>query len=211
MFPRRGLYVITDRNLAGDPRNGGEGVAAQVRRALSAGAQVVQYRDKSGETERRLAEAMALRRLCDEAGVPLIINDDIELAARIGAPGVHLGKDDPRFEEARERLGPQAIIGVSCYNRFELALEAVEKGADYIAFGRFFPSSSKPHAVQADITLLERAKAELRVPVVAIGGITPENGGSLLNAGATLLAVIGAVFGEEDIEGACVRFSRLFS
>jgi thiamine-phosphate pyrophosphorylase len=209
-FPRSGLYVITDSGLAQDPALGAPGVVEQVRRALAAGARVVQYRDKGQDGQRRQQEAEALQALCQQAAVPLIINDDVELAARVGAAGVHLGKDDPHFEGARGRLGRQAIIGVSCYNRFDLAQQAAAQGADYIAFGRFFPSTIKPDAVHAEPALLERARREVPRPLVAIGGITPENGGTLITAGANLLAVIGAVFGEVDIEGACARFNPLF-
>jgi thiamine-phosphate pyrophosphorylase len=205
MHKLRGLYAITDRSLTAQ-----SSLSQQVAQALAGGARVIQYRDKGGDLESRRREASELMQLCHQNRVPLIINDDLELAVETGADGVHLGKDDPAIEQARQRLGQDAIIGVSCYNRFELAVAAQAAGADYIAFGRFFPSSSKPDAVQAGIELLHQAKAELHIPTVAIGGITPENGGPLIAAGASMLAVIQGVFGQPDIRTACQRFNQLF-
>jgi len=201
----RGLYAITDATLAAR-----DGVVEQVRQALAGGARVIQYRDKGQDADRRLREASALAALCREQGVPLIINDDVALAVASGAAGVHLGRDDPAIGPARERLGPEAIIGVSCYDRLELALAAAEAGADYIAFGRFFPSSTKPLAVQARPELLREARRRIPLPLVAIGGITPENGRLLIEAGADLLAVIHAVFGQADVVAACRRFAGVF-
>jgi len=203
--PLSGLYLITDRRLASEV-----GVARQVALALAGHARVIQYRDKGDNREQKLREASTLQPLCRQAGVPLIINDDLELALHIAADGVHLGIEDPSLERARRQLGSEAIIGVSCYNRFELALEAQRAGADYVAFGRFFPSSIKPDAVQAEIELLHRARNELQIPTVAIGGITPENGGALIEAGADMLAVIHGVFGQPDIRAACNQFNQLF-
>ncbi|MEW8300603.1 MAG: thiamine phosphate synthase [Candidatus Thiodiazotropha sp.] len=201
----RGLYAITDSRLSP-----GERLLQHVEAALLGGAAVIQYRDKSASAARRLADATALRRLCRDHGALLIINDDVDLTEQVGADGVHLGRDDGSLTSARERLGKDAVIGVSCYNRLELAREAVACGADYIAFGRFFPSRIKPDAVQADAALLTAASAELGLPLVAIGGITPENGAPLIRAGADMLAVIHGVFGEADIRAACRRFTRLF-
>jgi thiamine-phosphate pyrophosphorylase len=141
----------------------------------------------------------------------LIVNDDLELAQQIGADGVHLGRDDAGAEEARARLGPRAIIGVSCYDRLDRAFEARELGADYAAFGRFYPSATKPLAVQATPELLRRARARLTLPLVAIGGITAENGRSLISAGADMLAVVDSVFGQPDVRRAAAAISRLFS
>jgi thiamine-phosphate pyrophosphorylase len=203
--PLAGLYAITDRQLAGDG-----GLLHQAEQALEGGARLIQYRDKGGSRERRLQEARSLLQLCRAHSVPLIVNDDLDLAAAVTADGVHLGRDDPAISLARERLGPAAIIGVSCYNRLGLALEAQERGADYVAFGRFFSSNTKPLAVQADVQLLQKARPLLRIPIVAIGGITPENGGPLLAAGADMLAVIHGLFGQPDIRAACDSFNTLF-
>jgi len=183
---------------------------ANVEAALRGGTRVLQYRDKGDDSERRLDEALALRRLCADYRALFIINDDVELARLVAADGVHLGRDDTSLEAARELLGPGALIGVSCYNRLELAQRAVAAGADYVAFGRFFPSASKPEAVQASPDLLCQAKATLSVPVVAIGGITPENGPQLIQHGADALAVIQGVFAQTDIEDAAKQLASLF-
>jgi len=200
-----GLYAITDAHLI-PPGALTDRVAAAIR----GGAAVIQYRNKSANHEERRQQAAALALLCHEHNIPLIINDDVELAAIVGANGVHLGKSDSRVQVAREALGDNAIIGVSCYNAFERAVEAVSEGADYIAFGRFFPSQSKPDAIAAAPELLGRARQCLRVPVVAIGGITPDNGQPLVTAGAHLLAAIHGVFGQADTEAAARRYAELF-
>ncbi|MGD8591107.1 MAG: thiamine phosphate synthase [Chromatiales bacterium] len=201
-----GLYVITDARLAAE-----QGLSTQVEAALEGGASIVQYRDKGKDRERKLDEAESLRRLTERHHALLIVNDDVELAHQCGADGVHLGRDDMDLATARHRLGTEAIIGISCYNRLELALRASRLGADYIAFGRFFSSRSKPQAVQAEAHLLRKAREQLALPLVAIGGITPENGRQLIEAGADMLAVIHAVFGQPDIRQACRRFQSLFT
>ncbi len=142
--------------------------------------------------------------------MPLIINDDVELAATVGAAGVHLGRDDGDPVAARTRLGPDAIIGVSCYDRLDLAQAATRAGASYCAFGSFFHSSVKPNAVRATPDLLSRARRHIPVPLVAIGGITPQNAGLLIAAGADLLAVITGVFAAPNITAAAQAFSHLF-
>ena len=199
----RGLYAITLEHA-------GTKSAAQVERAIAGGAQVIQYRDKSEDHQHRLEQARALNAICRRAGVPLIVNDDVALAAAVEAAGVHLGHNDAAPAAARDLLGPRAIIGVSCYNRLDLALAARDQGADYVAFGSFFPSSTKPLAVRADIDLLRRARRELRLPLVAIGGITPENGAVLVGAGADMLAVVTGVFGAPDPQAAARAYARLF-
>ena len=201
----RGLYAITDTKLATT-----HGVIQQVEAALLGGAGIIQYRDKSHAHQRRLAETRQLRQLTRQYHALLIINDDVALAREAEADGVHLGKDDWDPRKARQELGGGAIIGVSCYNRLELGRKAKQAGADYIAFGRFFPSQTKPEAVPADAELLRQAKRELDLPLVAIGGITPENGHQLIAAGADMLAVIHAVFGQPDIRQACERFQPIF-
>jgi thiamine-phosphate pyrophosphorylase len=202
---RRGLYAIADTSLV--PR---ERLDAAAEAALAGGAVMLQYRDKSSDHARRLAEARLLAVRCREYGALFIVNDDVELALESGADGVHLGRDDPAIEAARARLGAGAIIGVSCYNELERARDAQARGADYVAFGRFFPSRTKPEAVSTSPELLKQARAALRVPIVAIGGITPENGGGLIAVGADLLAVIDGVFGRSDIRAAAARYAKLF-
>lgn len=198
----QGLYVITD-----GPRPDLLEVVAQ---ALAGGARLLQYRDKTTDPLRRVDEARALRALCAARQVPMIVNDDVALALAAGAAGVHLGEDDGDVAAARAVLGEDAIIGVSCYDSLERARELAAAGADYLAFGAFFPSPTKPHARRASFDLL-RQSAALGVPRVAIGGITPDNGGSLIDAGADYLAVISAVFGDPDVRGAAERFAQLFT
>lgn len=202
----RGLYAITDPLLIPDDR-----LTIMVEQAILGGARMIQYRDKSHDTARRLAQATVLDELCQRHAVPLIINDDVELAAQIGAAGVHVGKDDPSFATARARLGGNAIIGVSCYDRLDLALEAARAGADYVAFGAFFPSPTKPTEIRASIALLRNARAALNLSIVAIGGITPDNAPLLLDAGADALAVVSGVFGQPDIQAAARRYTALFA
>ena len=149
--------------------------------------------------------------LCREHGAISIINDDVELAAEVGADGVHIGKDDAALSAARARLGQGAVIGMSCYNRLELALDAECQSADYAAFGAFFPSRTKPNAVFADIDLLREAKEKMNIPVCAIGGITAERAQTLVEVGADMLAVISDVFAADDIEAAARRFAQLFN
>ena len=204
--PLGGLYAVTDAMLTPGPQ-----LLAAVAAALRGGAALVQYRDKGGDSGRRQAEAAALLALCRQHGVPLIINDDPELARAVGADGVHLGADDPSLEAARTLLGPAAIVGVSCYDRLETARRAAERGADYLAFGSFFPSPTKPAAVRAEPSLLARARRELALPIVAIGGIDEKNGGQLVALGADLLAVISALFAATDVEAAARRLSGLFA
>lgn len=200
----RGLYAITDAHLQG------AGLARQVEQAILGGARLIQYRDKSDQHVRRRREATQILTVCRKHQVPLLINDDIQLAAEIGADGAHIGQDDADYAQARQLLGANAIIGVSCYNQLPLAMQAARSGADYVAFGRFYASTSKPHAVQADINLLRQARQQLHCPIVAIGGIHAQNGRYLLDAGADMLAVIQAVFGAADVRDAARAMSDLF-
>ena len=201
-FPLRGLYAITQtKNKTADI------IINEVIAAIKGGAVVVQFRDKEPLDAIYLADQLV--KVCHEYKVPLLINDDIELAIKVGADGVHIGREDGAISEARDRLGADAIIGVSCYNFVEQALDAQEQGATYVAFGRFFPSSSKPLAAPAELDTLRKAKFLLDIPIVAIGGILPENGGPLLTAGADLLAVIGGLF-ETQPEQSARAYQALF-
>ncbi|MCA1850817.1 MAG: thiamine phosphate synthase [Beggiatoa sp.] len=204
-FPGRGLYAIADAVC--DER--------AVSEAIAGGAVVVQYRAKSKPSDERRRQALVLRRVCHRLAVPFIVNDNPELARTVGADGMHLGRSDTPYTVARQVLGPAAIIGVSCYGDLDRAREAAAAGADYVAFGSFYPSASKPDAVRAEPGLLGRARQRLSIPVVAIGGITPENGSRLIGAGADLLAVIRGVFGscdhwEADPRAAARRYAGLF-
>jgi thiamine-phosphate pyrophosphorylase len=198
----RGLYAITD-----GPR---PDLRDAVGAALLGGARLVQYRDKTHDSARRTEEARMLMELCASHAAPLIINDDIELARAVGAAGVHLGEDDGDIAAARVYLGAKAIIGVSCYDSIERARQLAAAGADYVAFGAFFPSPTKPLARRASLDLL-RAARSLGIPQVAIGGITHDNAPPLIEAGADYLAVISSLFGASDIRAAAQRYTQLFS
>jgi len=170
---------------------------------------LIQYRDKSTDGQRRRYEASALRDLCSQYDAALIINDDVALACAVGADGVHLGRNDAEPALARHALGEQAIIGVSCYASLERAHWAQAQGADYVAFGSFHPSPTKPQAAQATLALLRRARAELRLPLVAIGGILPEHVPALIAAGADLVAVISGLQ-QGDAEAAAHAYAVQF-
>jgi len=200
-----GLYALTPD--LGDT----DALTARVAAALAGGATAIQYRNKSASPDLRLEQALALRRLCAVRGTILIVNDDVELASAVDADGVHLGRDDASVAAARERLGPLALIGASCYDSLVRAEAAIATGADYVAFGSFFASAVKPDAVRADTSLLSVAKMRWNVGVVAIGGITAANAGSLLAAGADSVAVLSAVFGAADVKAAARDIALLFS
>jgi thiamine-phosphate pyrophosphorylase len=201
----RGLYAITDEV----PR-APEALAALVEAVIGGGAVVVQYRDKGEDDARRRRECGAVLDVCRARRVPLIVNDDVGLARAVGADGVHLGRDDARLAEARALLGREAVLGASCYADPQRALRAQAEGADYVAFGRFFPSRTKPGATPAAVEILAAVRPDLSVPVVAIGGLTPENAGPVIAAGADLLAVVHGLFGDPDPRRAAERYARLF-
>lgn len=204
-FTLNGLYAIADAEVIGSKR-----LVAQVTKAIKGGAALIQYRNKSGTEVQRKQDAQGLLALCQSHHVPLIINDDVELAYLLGCDGVHLGKHDMFVRKAREIMGEGSIIGASCYDSFQNALRAQQSGADYVAFGRFFSSRTKPNAIPAQIELLHSAKSHVHVPIVAIGGITHENARTLVNAGADLVAVIDGLFNQEDVEVAAQHYARLF-
>lgn len=200
----RGVYAVTP-DLADT-----DALLVQVEAALVGGARVVQYRNKTGDDTLRLEQARVLAALCRRHRIPLIINDHLELALAVDADGLHLGSDDGSVAEARSRLGPDKLLGVSCYDRIDNALDASRLGANYVAFGSFFPSRVKPGAVRAPLSLLGEARRQSALPVVAIGGITADNASELIAAGADALAVISALFAAPDITAAARRLSELF-
>ena len=204
-WPGRGIYAVTPED-----RSGAE-LAGAVAAAVANGIRAVQYRDKSRDPARRRRDAEALLAVCRPHGVPLIVNDDVDLAHATGADGVHLGRDDEGLAAARARLGDGAIIGVSCYDEAERALAAARGGADYVAFGSFFPSVTKPGAVRATTELVTAVRPRIEVPIVAIGGITADNAPPLLESGVDLLAVVNAIFGVPDVGRAVRRLARLYS
>lgn len=201
----RGLYAITPDTL------GWDALYERVREALLGGAQVLQYRRKGTTPGDSLAEARALAELCRAAGRVFIVNDDPVLAAESGAHGVHLGRDDGAVAAARRVGGSGFLVGVSCYDELDRARRAADDGADYVAFGSFFPSRVKPGAVRPPVDLLTRAKTAVDLPVVAIGGITTQNAGTLIEAGADALAVISDLFEAGDVRAQAERFVRLFA
>ena len=203
----RGLYAITDSELLKGK------LLPYVEAALKGGATLLQYRDKSSDEARRLREAEALRELCNRYGAALIINDDAELAARLGV-GLHLGQGDGSLSVARALLGRKAIIGGPCHAQLELAEAAAKEGASYVAFGRFFNSTTKPGAPAADAELLTAAKARINLPIVAIGGVTLDNAPELIAHGASMVAVVHGLFGADsaaEVERRARAFSALFT
>lgn len=201
----KGLYAITPETA--DTAQ----LLFKARAALQGGAALVQYRSKSTDVAVKHAQACELRELCQDFRVPLIVNDDVRLAALIDADGVHLGEDDARLVEARINLGPDKIIGVSCYQDLARAVQFAAEGADYVAFGSFYPSTTKPGARPCPVSLLAEAHATLHLPVVAIGGITLDNARPLIDAGADAIAVISALFDAPDVEAAAREFANLFA
>lgn len=202
-WPHLGLYAITPDD-ADTSR-----LVARVSVVLEAGATWLQYRNKAADDALRERQARALQPVCAAHGVPLIINDDWRLALHLGADGVHLGEDDGDVAWARTQLGANAIIGTSCYSDLERARAGVAAGASYVAFGAFYPSSTKPGARRASFAVLSDAAA-LGVPRVAIGGITPDNAAPLVQAGADLVAAIGGVFETADPAAAVRAYRRCF-
>ena len=200
-----GLYAITP-DLADTPK-----LIQQVRLALEGGTRWLQYRNKSAEQSLRLQQATALMRLCREFVVPLIINDSLDIALEVNADGVHLGAPDCLISDAKSKLGADKIIGASCYDNLQRALNAEAEGAAYVAFGSFFSSAVKPDAVRAPLELLREAKKRLHVPVVAVGGIDLHNAGLLVGAGADAVAVISALFNAQDIRETAKNFAALFA
>ena len=203
----RGLYAITDSQLLAGR------FLSYVEAALEGGVCLLQYRDKGDDAARRLREAEALMKLCERYGTQLIINDDAELAARLGV-GVHLGQTDGPLTPARALLGRHAIIGSTCHASLELAAQAANEGASYVAFGRFFNSVTKPGAPAANVDLLKQARAQVKLPIAVIGGITLDNAAPLIAHGADLLAVIHGLFGADSAQEVTRRaraFNALFA
>ena len=202
--PISGLYAIMPE------MRDTEKLLGDVEAALRGGASVLQYRAKLLEPVSKIAQAKALASLCKKYDVPLIVNDDVALAASMAASGVHIGSHDMPCHKARQSLLPGMLLGVSCYDRLDLALGAQSDGADYVAFGSFFPSLIKPNAVRPNLDFLREARQKIRVPIVAIGGITLDNAASLVEAGADAVAVISALFDASNIEATARSFSELF-
>lgn len=201
----RGLYAITDATLMADK------FELAIEQSLQGGTRIIQYRDKSEDSKKRLKQARIIRQLCDQYQALFIVNDDIDLAIATNADGVHLGKDDLAMTTARDQLGHNKIIGITCYNQLQNAIDAEQAGADYVAFGAFFSSSIKPNATDAPLSLIRQAKDQLQIPVCCIGGITSNNANSLIDAGADMIAVISDIYASQDIKLASQTLSELFS
>lgn len=200
-----GLYLITDENLTPYDR-----LESSLRPALENGARLIQLRDKTSDEETLLRAALEIKRLCAEYGAAFIVNDYVDLAREVDADGLHLGRDDEEFDLARRIMGKKKLIGVSCYGDIFRAKEFEHRGADYVAFGAFFASSTKPGAPTINASLLADAKRMLRIPVCAIGGITADNAPGLLKEGADMLAVISDVWKADDIGARCRTYKELF-
>lgn len=206
MLAPRGLYAITSDALCRDAAALEHGV----RDALRGGAVMIQYRDKQASTSERLTRAETLCALCRDHGVPLIVNDDIDLARVVGADGVHLGRSDGTVDAARQALGEHAIVGISCGPAPERAVQAEAEGASYAAIGRLFPSQTKPNAPAARLDDLRAARAAIRIRLCAIGGITPAHAPAVVAAGADLLAVVAGVFDAQDVASAAGAYTAAF-
>lgn len=201
----RGLYAITDPHLT-PPAT----LLHQVHSALRGGARIIQYRDKTSPLPLRLQMAQQLREITRNMGALLIINDDLTLCLECDADGVHLGQEDTPVAQARQQLGRNKIIGATCHGSETLANTAINQGANYLAFGRFFPSQTKPDALPADLDQLRPFLQTCPLPTVAIGGITLNNAAPLVDAGFTMLAVINDLFDRNDTEQHCQQYSSLF-
>jgi len=170
----------------------------------------LQFRNKDHSEEKKFRLANELKILCSELNCPFIINDDLKLAKIIKPDGIHLGKHDTNPGKVRDYLG-HLIIGISCYNEFQRAINAKKDAVDYVALGSFYPSFTKPDAVRAEISLITKVKQALKIPIVAIGGITPENGKNLLDAGADFLAVISGIYSPDDPVSITQAYVELFN
>lgn len=201
----KGVYAIADSAVIGD-----EAFAKSVRAVINNGASVIQYRAKLANRATRLRQSTLLAELCDQANIPLIINDDLELCQRINAAGIHIGQNDCDLASARRQSGADKIIGVSCYDDLSRALAAQQSGASYVAFGALFPSATKPDAVTAPLALLREAKQSLTIPIVAIGGITMANVQQVIDTGVDAVAVIRGIFATPNPGDITKNMTELF-
>lgn len=201
----RGLYAVTPDLVQT------AALVERITKAIDGGIGLVQYRNKRADADLRRVQIELIAPICRRAGVPLIVNDDLELALALDADGVHLGVADGDLATARRRLGRGRLLGASCYDRYELAIAARQAGVDYVAFGSVFPSSTKPDAVRAPLALFARARRELKTPTVAIGGITAKNAAEVIRAGADACAVISDLFAAPDITERAREFNAIFA
>jgi len=202
----KGLYAITDEQLIAEKH-----FSKTIELVLQGGARIIQYRDKSSNQQKRFQQASLVSSFCKQYQAISIINDDIELAKAVNADGVHLGKDDDSISSAKQILGEQAIIGMSCYNDISLAIAAEKNKVDYVAFGAMFSSQTKPDAANANLDIISDAKRLLSIPVCAIGGITDKNIQQLIQNGADMAAVISSLFSADDIKHSTHLLSQYFN
>lgn len=200
-----GLYAITP-----DLENTDD-LLGRTRQVLEGGAQLIQYRNKQASDVLLREQARLLLQLCREYKVPLIINDHLDLAFEIDADGLHVGRDDASITKARNRLGWNKIVGASCYDNLDLALQAEKVGADYVAFGAFFPSLTKPAAVAVSMNLIEQAKKKIAVPIIGIGGIRLNNARTVIDSGCAAIAVCNDLFHTDNIKAKAAQYARLFA
>lgn len=200
-----GLYAVTPDEADTDL------LLSKVEAVLQGGINILQYRNKSANHKLQTQQAREILPMCKQYKVPLIINDSVKLCLTLDADGVHLGAEDGNLSEVRNRLGANKLLGASCYNRFDLALSAQQAGADYVAFGAFFASGTKPNAPVASLDLFTQAREHLKIPVVAIGGITLENAATVISAGAHSIAVINAIFNATNIKLTTQQFTNFFN
>lgn len=200
----KGLYLVTpDWDDTGS-------LLAATEAGLRGGAAIVQYRHKTASAELRAEQARELLALCRRHGKPFIINDRVDLCLEIDADGIHVGGTDLDVGAVRALVGPDRVVGASCYGSLELAHAAQAAGASYVAFGGFYPSRVKKYEVATPPAIVKDAKSSLAVPVVVIGGMTHENAKPLISLGADMVAVISSVYMTEDAESAARRFSEFF-
>tara|TARA_B100000683_G_scaffold188182_1_gene181470 strand:- start:146 stop:820 length:675 start_codon:yes stop_codon:yes gene_type:complete len=203
-FYLNGTYGITPDNLPS------EALIEKIRSSLMGGVKILQYRNKGNNWAKKIEEISEIKKICQKYNVPFIINDNLNIALEVDADGLHVGKDDVSIKKARESLGNNKMLGVSCYGDLQRATKAEKLGADYIAFGSFFKSKTKPKAPLIEKNILEKARYICQCPIVAIGGITPENGSELLKNGADMLAVADAIFSSKDCKLNAQKMARLF-
>lgn len=201
----KGLYAITP-----ELENTGN-LLDKTRQVLEGGAQLIQYRNKSANRILLKEQAGLLLQLCREYTVPLIINDYLDLTIEIGADGLHVGQHDAAIAKARNQLGGDKIIGASCYNNLNLALQAEKEGVDYVAFGAFFPSLTKPNTVSVTMNLIAEAKNKITVPIVGIGGIRLTNAKKIIQSGCAAIAVCNNLFQSVNIKAKAAQYAQLFA
>lgn len=202
----QGLYILTDSRLYPHSQ-----WPTRIEIIVAAGASVIQLREKTLSDAQLLPCALAIQEICKSYHVPLIINDRVELAKTIGADGVHLGKNDSSLQKARDYLGQHYYIGVSCYRSIYTAIRAMQLGADYVAFGRLFPSQTKRNAYACPLSVMQNARRHIDIPICGIGGITPSNAGKVVRAGASLIAVADWVFNADDPAAISEKMSGIIS